>query len=243
MLSRVVFISGANGGIGFSLSRTFKESGWVVIGVDIKGDRNEYCDLFSNIDVSDPISVQSIFKIISKKYHSIDCLINNAAIQIEKTLIETTDEEWQKIFKVNLCSIFYIIKYFIEILNNSSIINISSVHAKATSKGMAAYVASKGAISALTRATALELADRGIRVNTILPGAIDTPMLQNGFQRKKSAGNARKVLIESTPLHKIGNPDDVANLALFLADNLQSGNITGQEFVCDGGVLAKLASE
>ena len=242
-MGRVVFISGVNGGIGLSLSRTFKGSGWVVIGVDIIGNRNEYCDLFLNIDVSDPKSIRSKFNIIAKKYHTIDCLINNAAIQIEKSLIDTTDEELEKVFKVNVYSIFYIIKYFIGILKNSSIINISSVHAKATSKGLAAYVASKGAMSSLTRAIALELADRGIRVNTILPGAIETPMLQKGFQRKKSADDARKSLIESTPLHKIGVPDDVANLALFLADHSKSGNITGQEFVCDGGVLAKLASE
>lgn len=242
-MSRVVLISGVNGGIGRSLSRAFKESGWTVIGIDICGDRNDYCDFFLNTDVSDPVSVRSGFDEVSKKYSSIDCLINNAAIQVEKSLIETTEEEWEKVFKVNLYSVFYMVKYFIKILENSSIINISSVHAKATSKGMAAYAASKGAVSSLTRSMALELAEQGIRVNAILPGAIDTPMLQKGLQRKKPADQARKVLIEATPLHKIGAPGDVADLALFLADDLKSGNITGQEFICDGGVLAKLASE
>ncbi|KKK93298.1 hypothetical protein LCGC14_2694290 [marine sediment metagenome] len=242
-MSRTVLITGVNGGIGLTLSRTFKESRWIVIGTDIQGDNNEYCELFSNIDVSDPRAVQSMFKIVSKKYPSIDCLINNAAIQIEKTMIETTEEELEKVFKVNLFSIFYIVKSFINMLDNSSIINISSVHAKATSKGLAAYAASKGAISALNRAMALELADRGIRVNAILPGAIDTPMLQKSFQRNKSTKEAKKSLIEATPLHKIGQPEDVAHLALFLADSSKSGNITGQEFVCDGGVLSKLSSE
>ena len=239
----MVLITGANGGIGLPLSRVFKKSGWVVIGTDIRGDSNKYCELFSNIDVSDHRAVQSMFKIVSKKYPSIDCLINNAAIQIEKSLIETTEEEWDSVFRANIYSIFYLVKYFIKLLHNSTIINISSVHARATSKGLAAYAATKGAVSSLTRAMALEFADRGIRVNAILPGAIDTPMLRNGFQRIKSAIEAEKNLIEATPLHKIGKPDDVANLALFLADNSKSGNITGQEFVCDGGILAKLASE
>lgn len=242
-MSKVVLISGVNGGIGRSLSRAFKESGWVVIGIDIQGDSSDHCDFFLKMDVSDPAVVKSGFRAVSKKYSSIDCLINNAAIQVEKNLIETTEEEWEKLFKVNLYSVFYMVKYFIRLLDNSSIINISSVHARATSKRMAAYAASKGAISSLTRSMAVELAEQGIRVNAILPGAIDTPMLQKGLQRKKSANKARKILIEATPLHKIGAPDDVADLVLFLADDLKSGNITGQEFVCDGGVLAKLASE
>jgi glucose 1-dehydrogenase len=242
-LNKMVLITGVNGGIGLSLAKAFKESGWVVIGTDNQGNSNEYCELFSNIDVSDAGAVQSLLKIVSKKYQSIDCLINNAAIQAEKSLIETTEEEWDRVFRVNLYSVFYLVKYFIELLNNSAIINMSSVHAKATSQGLAAYAASKGAISSLTRAMALELADRGIRVNAILPGAIDTPMLRKGFQRNKSAKEAEENLIEATPLHKIGKPEDVADLALFLADSSKSGNITGQEFVCDGGVLAKLASE
>jgi NAD(P)-dependent dehydrogenase (short-subunit alcohol dehydrogenase family) len=242
-LNKTVLITGANGGIGLSLCRVFKESGWIVIGTDNQGNSNKYCELFSNIDVSDAGAVQLLLKIVSKKYQSIDCLINNAAIQAEKSLIETTEEEWDRVFRVNLYSVFYLVKYFIELLNNSALINMSSVHAKATSQGLAAYAASKGAISSLTRAMALELADRGIRVNAILPGAIDTPMLQKGLQRNKSAKEAEKNIIEATPLHKIGKPEDVADLALFLADSSKSGNITGQEFVCDGGVLAKLASE
>ena len=108
-MNKTVLITGANGGIGLPLSRVFKKSGWVVIGTDIRGDSNKYCELFSNIDVSDPRDVQSMFKIISKKYPSIDCLINNAAIQIEKSLIETTEEEWDSVFRANIYSIFYMI--------------------------------------------------------------------------------------------------------------------------------------
>lgn len=242
-MSKVVLISGVNGGIGTSLSLSFKESGWNVIGIDIRGGSNDHCDHFLKLDVSDPVSVKSGFDIVLNNYARVDCLINNAAIQVEKTLAETTEKEWEKVFRVNLHSVFFMVKYFIKLLNNSSIINISSVHARATSKGLAAYAASKGALSSLTRSMAIELADLGIRVNAILPGAIETPMLQKGFERKNSADKARRILVEATPLHKIGDPADVANLALFLADNSKSGNITGQEFVCDGGVLARLASE
>ena len=242
-MNRIVLITGVNGGIGFALSRKFKEAGWSVVGIDIRGENNEHCSLFMNADVSGPGSVQSVFNAVKAKYSTLHCLINNAAILVDKTLLETSEEEWNSIFRTNVDPVFYITKYFISMLDNASIINISSVHSRATSKGLAAYAASKGAISALTRAMALELSKRGIRVNAILPGAIETPMLTEGLLRSKNADEARKNLIEATPLKRIGSPDDVANLALFLADNSVSGNITGQEFVCDGGVLARLATE
>lgn len=242
-MNKTVLVTGVNGGIGVSLARKFKEAGWTVIGVDIKGKSNKYCELFINTDISKPQSIQIAYKKIRPKYESLSCLIHNAAIQIEKPLLKTTSKEWTKVFRTNVESIFSITKVFIALLDNSSIINISSVHARATSKGLAAYVASKGAVSALTRAMALELAEKGIRVNAILPGAIDTPMLEKSFAREKDQQKAKKILISSTPLRKIGNPDDVAKLALFLADSSLSGNVTGQEFICDGGVLSKLACE
>jgi NAD(P)-dependent dehydrogenase (short-subunit alcohol dehydrogenase family) len=95
----------------------------------------------------------------------------------------------------------------------------------------------------MTRAMALELADYGIRVNAILPGAVQSPMLEKGLKRHGDLQIAKNRLIDATPLKKIGRPVDVAHLALFLADETLSGNITGQEFVCDGGVLARLCSE
>jgi 3alpha(or 20beta)-hydroxysteroid dehydrogenase len=90
---------------------------------------------------------------------------------------------------------------------------------------------------------ALELADKGIRVNSICPGAVDTPMLREGLKRKADTESALGKLINAAPLKKIGIPEDVAQFALFLANNNLSGNITGQEFACDSGILARLASE
>jgi NAD(P)-dependent dehydrogenase (short-subunit alcohol dehydrogenase family) len=243
VLTRTVLITGVNGGIGASLSRRFKEAGWNVVGVDLLCREQEYCDLFLPADVADAASVKAIAATVSQTYGRLDCLINNAALQIAKPLVETTEDEWDAVFGTNVAPVFYFAKYFFELLADASIINIASVHARATSKGLSAYAASKGAVSALTRAMAVELAEFGIRVNAILPGAIETAMLAQGLGRNRDADEARTALIRSTPLQKIGNPDDVANLALFLADSSLSGNITGQEIVCDGGVLAKLASE
>ncbi len=241
-MNKNVLITGSNGGIGTSLAKNFQAAGWSIIGVDIQRDTHNYCDLYINADISRSDAVQSMFNDISKQYNTIHCIINNAAMQVEKNLIETTEEEWDSVFRVNVYSIFHIIKYFIKLIHNGSIINISSVHARATSKGLAAYAASKGSVSALTRVMALELAEYNIRVNAILPGAIQTPMLDKGIERNENPEEARKNLIETTPLKRIGSPEDISNLALFLADNSLSQNTTGQEFVCDGGVLSRLAT-
>ena len=242
-MNKTVYISGAEGGLGKALCEVFKKDGWVVIGTDIKPCTHANCDFFFQEDVANSGSMRKIHNSLNKKGIFIQCLINNAAIQLEKKLLETTEEEWNSVIQTNIGSIFLSTKYLFGLLKDCSIINIASIHSRATSKGLAAYATSKGAVTSLTRAMALELADHGIRVNVILPGAIETEMLRKGLGRKKDPENAIKELIKATPLGRIGNPFDVAYLALFLAENKQSSYITGQEFVCDGGALAKLGSE
>ena len=113
----------------------------------------------------------------------------------------------------------------------------------ATSEGLSSYAASKGGLVALTKSLCLELGRLGIRVNVILPGAIETPMLTKGLIRASSVADGMNKLKASSPLNKIGSAMDIAKLALFLADNNLSSNITGAEFVSDSGILSSLASE
>jgi NAD(P)-dependent dehydrogenase (short-subunit alcohol dehydrogenase family) len=119
-------------------------------------------------------------------------------------------------------------------------VNVASVHGLATSQSVAAYAASKGGLIALTRAAALELAAEGVRVNAVVPGAIETEALREGFSRRQ---NAEELLISRTPLGRIGSPRDVAEAILFLADASRSSFITGQTIVVDGGALAQLSTE
>ena len=242
-MNKTVYISGAEGGIGKALCEIFRVDGWMVIGADIKPCTHGNCDLFFQEDVSKAESIRRIRDNLKVKKLSIQCLINNAAVQLEKDLLDTTEEEWNSVIQTNLCSIYLSAKYLFGILKGCSIINIASVHARATSRGLPVYAASKGAITSLTRAMAIEFAEHGIRVNAILPGAIETEMLRNGLGRNLDPEKAMMELIKAIPLGRIGNPIDVAYLALFLAENKKSSYITGQEFVCDGGVLAKLRSE
>lgn len=242
-MTKTVFITGVNGGIGSTFGKIFREAGWSVVGTDIRNDYNADCSFFFNVDVSQARGIIEVQEALLSNQVRLNCVINNAALQIEKSLVETTEDEWRKVFNTNVGSIFLTSKYLFPLFEDCSIINISSVHSRATSKRIASYVASKGAVSALTRAMAMEFADHGIRVNAILPGAIDTEMLHRGLSRNGDHDGALETIIACTPLKRIGYPEDVAQLALFLADDSKSGNITGQEFVCDGGVLAKLATE
>ncbi len=242
-MNKTVLITGSSSGIGQGCAYYFKRQGYVVIGVDIKPDSSS-CDFFFKNDVSQSKTFIKISQILLNKKIQLSVLINNAAIQVEKTLIETEESEWDQILSVNLKSIFLSCKYLHSTFTKpAAIINIASIHGRATSKGLAAYVASKGAICSLTRAMAIELAEKKIRVNSILPGAIETNMLNKGLNRNHSPSKAKKKLIESSPLKAIGTVDDIAKLCFFLSNEDLSSNITGQEFVCDGGVLSKLASE
>jgi NAD(P)-dependent dehydrogenase (short-subunit alcohol dehydrogenase family) len=130
---------------------------------------------------------------------------------------------------------------------NSSIVNIGSVHAYATSRNISAYAASKGALLAFTRALALEFIDDGIRVNCVVPGAVNTNMLVEGLTRANDGFETTQVMLDRLglrhPIKRVGEPAEIANLIYFLTDNTQSAYITGQSFVIDGGALTQLSTE
>jgi NAD(P)-dependent dehydrogenase (short-subunit alcohol dehydrogenase family) len=124
------------------------------------------------------------------------------------------------------------------------IVNVASVHALATSVDIAAYAASKGGLAALTRAMALEFGPVGIRVNAILPGAVDTPMLKEGLERSGTEPEAARQRLEGrTPLGRIARPEEIAQAILFLASAERSSFISGECLVADGGALARLSTE
>ncbi len=181
--------------------------------------------------------------------NSLDALVNNAAQQIAKPLIETTVEEWDSVMASNLRSVFLSAKLAHPLLkiNGGAIVNVSSVHTIQTSANIAAYAASKGGLLALTRAMAIEFAPDNIRVNAILPGAIDTPMLRAGLGRGHVGhGNMQERLdnlAHKTVNGRVGTPEEIAHAIYFLADHEQSSFMTGQALVIDGGATARLSTE
>ncbi|MCE5208967.1 MAG: SDR family oxidoreductase, partial [Chloroflexi bacterium] len=234
---RVVMITGAAGGVGRATVETFAEKGWRVIGVD----RAEFGagfpadGLFIQADISEPGNFETIFEQAMRFTKRLDALVNNAALQIVKPLLETSVEEWDKVLASNLRAAFLGAQLAYPLLKDGgggAIVNVSSVHAVATSANIGAYAASKGGLLALTRAMAIEFASDNVRVNAILPGAVDTPMLRAGLSRdhagKGSMTERLENLARKTVSGKIGKPEEIAHAIYFLADNDQSSFMTGQ---------------
>lgn len=249
-MKRVALITGVMGGIGKATARAFAASGWRVIGVDrLRMDGASSIHHAIEADVADIEESEGIFKKVRNDERHIDALINNAAIQTCKPLVETSPGEWDAVMATNVRSVYLAVRHAYPLMQgrNSAIVNVSSVHAVATSASIAAYAASKGALLALTRALAIELAPDLIRVNAILPGAVDTPMLHAGLTRGHLRGSSIEGLMEDlgrrTVIGRVGHPDEIAEAILFLADNRRSSYITGQALVVDGGATAKLSTE
>ncbi|MBI9043051.1 MAG: SDR family oxidoreductase [Anaerolineaceae bacterium] len=249
---RVVLISGAAGGIGRATVEVFHQKGWKVIGVDINafGEGFPGDGVFIQSDISAPENLTSIYEAISKKFKKLDAIVNNAALQISKPLLETTVEEWDMVMNNNLRSVFLGAKLAYPLLKKDgggAIVNVSSVHAVCTSADISAYAASKGGLLALTRAMAIEFAVDDIRVNAILPGAVDTQMLRSGLNRGHVSGeniiSRLENLAAKTVSGKVGKPEEIANAIYFLADNEQSSFMTGQPMIVDGGATARLSTE
>ncbi|MGB2955219.1 MAG: SDR family oxidoreductase [Anaerolineales bacterium] len=252
MTKRHVVITGASRGIGRAAWDIFAKNNWFVIGIgrsSMGGDIPEQ-GIFIQADVSYEKDWQKIKKETSDITDQLDALVNNAAIQITKPILDTTVEEWDQVLNANLRSVFLSVKIMHHLLkagNGGAIVNVSSVHAVATSKEIAAYAASKGGMLALTRALAIELAPDNIRVNTVLPGAVDTDMLKAGLNRDHAGSGSATQRLENlarkTVSGKIGTPEEIARAIYFLADNDQSSFITGQPLVIDGGATARLSTE
>ncbi|MBL8100363.1 MAG: SDR family oxidoreductase [Anaerolineales bacterium] len=250
--NKTILITGAAGGIGRATVNLFSSQGWQVIGVDRNNFGSHFPEngLFIQSDIARPEDMETIFEKAKGFTKSLDALVNNAALQVAKPLIETTVEEWDAVMAANLRSVFLAVKLAHSLLksnNGGAIVNVSSVHAVQTSANIAAYAASKGGLLALTRAMAIEFAPDNIRVNAILPGAVDTPMLRAGLSRGHvGSGNMQERLdnlAKKTVNGKVGTPEEIAKAIYFLADNEQSSFMTGQAMIVDGGATARLSTE
>ncbi len=238
---RRVLITGSSGGIGSIVCAHFAKAGWYVIGVDIV-EPTPLQRISLNDFICGDLSDSNIGTIVRDALgnRSLHSIVNCAAIQINGTLNNLSVKDWDRTFNCNLRSIYLIAQALHQKLQvqGGSIVNISSVHAINTSIGIGAYASAKGGLEALTRAMSLEYAPH-IRVNAIRPGAIATPMLIDGLQRGHSDGV--KALSQKIPAECIGDPSDIAELALFLCEN--AAYTTGSVYTADGGVGARLSSE
>ena len=249
--NRTMLITGAAGGIGRATVKVFAEHGWHVIGTD----RNEFGEAFPangtfiQLGIENEEQLDAIFKQVYEITNHLDALVNNAAIQFAKPLVETSAAEWDELMAVNVRAPFLATKKAYPLLKKAqgAIVNVSSVHAVATSADIAAYAASKGALLALTRAMAIEFARDNVRANAILPGAVDTHMLRAGLSRDHVSGGTVEERLDDlarrTVIGRVGTTEEIARAIYFLADNTQSSFMTGQPMIVDGGATTRLSTE
>ena len=201
-----------------------------------------------SLDIADEDAVRSAFARLGAEWDSLDILVNAAGIEIEKTIEDTTLEEWNRSFAVNVTGTFLCSKYALPMMrkaDGASVINFGSYDGFIADPGLAAYCATKGAVHALTRAMACDHGPEGIRVNAICPGYVDTPMLQSFFEGEGSGGGGKSIddlqqaVRDVHPMRTYGTPDDVANLVLWLASD-EARYASGQLWVLDGGLSAQV---
>jgi NAD(P)-dependent dehydrogenase (short-subunit alcohol dehydrogenase family) len=259
-MGAVAVVTGAWGGIGNAVVRRLNRDGWTVLGLD-SPDRTDPAEGLVDIDpqLAEEARCTRFLPFDLRVWQAlpealadlvadepVDLLVNNAGVQHIAPIDRLSDSALEETFAVNTLAPFAAIRALAKALASmkGSVVNIASVHSVATSPGMSAYAASKSAMVGMTRAAAIDLAATGVRVNAVLPGAVETSMLRAGLaEREGGADTTLDRLARGTPLGRIGSPEEVSELCAFLADGAKSGFMTGQCFVLDGGALARLGTE
>lgn len=234
---KVAIITGGASGIGAKIVERFLQEGATVIAADIQTNANEGSDKLipMKLDVTSEDGWNELTNKVYEQHGKIDILVNNAGVSTEKMLQQVNYEDWERNSKINGFGAMLGMKYVIPHMlknNQGAIVNLSSVTAL-VGMGLNSYTASKGAVRAITKAAATEYGGKGIRVNAVFPGVIETPMVA-GLQESEQALAQINAL---TPMGRLGQPEEVANAILFLASD-DASYITGAELAIDGGYSA-----
>ena len=240
--NKTAIVTGAAQGIGAKIAEKFAEHGASVAVVDINRERAEACAKALTersvqaeayvVDVSNTEAVKALVAQVVKRFGRVDVLVNNAGITRDGLLLKMSENDWDSVISVNLRSVFNFTKAIAHTMmkqRSGSIINISSVVGLFGNAGQMNYAASKAGVIGATKSAAKEFASRNIRVNAIAPGYIQTEMTDKLDEKSRTA------LLEHIPAKTLGQPEDVANAALFLASELSS-YVTGEVLRVDGGM-------
>lgn len=254
---KTALVTGGRGGIGRAITARFLREGARVYAADLTPEgsltaHNDDGSVFVQLDVTQEADATAAMEQVGAEAGQLDILVNAAGIEIEKTIEQTTLEEWNLSFAVNVTGTFLTSKHALPLMrkaavagNTASIINFGSYDGFIADPGLAAYCATKGAVHALTKAMACDHGPEGIRVNAICPGYVDTPMLQSFFTGDGSGGGGKTIdqlqqLVRDVhPMRTYGTPEDIANLVNWLASD-EARYASGQLWVLDGGLSAQV---
>lgn len=240
--NEIALVTGASRGIGAAIADGLAKAGAVVVGT---ATSQSGADAISNrfetagykgkgmvLNVTDPASIESLMRVVRDEFGAPSILVNNAGITRDNLLMRMKDDEWDSIIETNLTSIFRLSKAVLRGMmkaRKGRIINISSVVGAMGNAGQTNYAAAKAGIFGFTKSMAREVGSRGITVNSVAPGFIDTDMTRELSEEQ------RKGLVENIPLQKLGQPEDIANAVVFLASEAGS-YITGETLHVNGGM-------
>lgn len=237
-----VIVTGAGRGIGQAIALRFARDGWRVVAVDV--DEPSVAATASGVesvhpvtaDVSAPDAAEALVREAAEHAGGVNVLINNAAVSLGESFLETRPETWQRTLEVNLTGTFRcgqaVARWLVDNQRHGRIINVASANSYAAERSAASYVASKGGVLALTRAMAVDLAAYGILVTAVAPGPIRTPLTAAAFD----AHPVRDGIASGVPLGRAGKPEEVAGAVSFLA-GADASFVTGTTLVVDGGYL------
>ena len=247
---KTALVTGAASGIGLQTSTRLAEEGALVMMTDInheegfkQAEKLGANVTFLKLDITEEEEWISVLDETVKQFDRLDILVNSAGMVLIADVEQITLEDWRKVHAVNLDGTFLGCKHGVRVMKEvgaGSIINLSSVSGMIGGFNLAAYNSSKGAVRMLTKSVALHCARAGygIRCNSIHPTFIETPMLESMIRDSRDPEKARQTLVRQVPLRRIGKPDDVANMIVYLASD-ESTFVTGTEMVIDGGVIAQ----
>lgn len=249
--SKVAVVTGAGRGIGDCVARRFAQEGAAVVCVDIDDYVSETCTQITVsggtaiavvADVSTDAGNTAAIQAAVDKFGGLDIFHANAAIQVLGTLEETSAEDWLRLYETNLYGVGSGIARALPELRRrggGSLIITASVLGIVGDRDLPAYGAMKGGLRALCRAVASAHGPENIRINTICPGDVETPLLAEFFEYQPDPEGARRTLVDRYPLRRFASPADIANAALFLASD-ESSYVTGTDVLVDGGLLAQI---
>ena len=236
LAGKVCVITGAAGGIGSATAQTFAREGATVVGVDLR--EHEVGELSLTADITSEEAVAALYAQVRERYGRLDVLFNNAGISPtdDASVLETSLEAWDRVQNVNLRSVFLCCKHGIPHLletGGGSVINVASfVAVMGSATSQISYTASKGGVLALSRELGVEFAKRGVRVNALCPGPVDTPLLRELYASDPVAAQRRMVHV---PMGRFAAAEEIASAVLFLASD-ESSYVNASEFLVDGGI-------
>lgn len=239
---KVGLVTGGSRGIGAAIVNRLLKNGASVISCG-RGPRPDNLDQavdWQQMDIASADDIRSLHDHIESTYGRIDMLVNNAGVQVEKTVTESLDEDWDNVMGINAKGVFMSCRAFIPLMalnDGGSIVNIGSISGHMSDPSMALYNASKAFVHGLTRSIAIDHGREGIRCNAICPGWIMTGMADAAFDLAKDPASAKEDALARHAVGRFGAPEDIANTAAWLLSN-EAAFVTGQTFTVDGGLTA-----